>query len=473
MKNFFSHQKRPKLLVWSYPLLFSHTLLLFAADQPTRAPILDKPIAGNATIITSGADSFSHPIKNLTTAHRKDFVVGNSLFKANWVTAPASVKSLQGLGPTFNAVSCSSCHFKDGRGEPPTSSTEPMNSMLVRMSVPGNNEHGGPNPVPAYGDQFNHRAILNVLPEGDLFVTTQEIDGKYPDGTAYRLSKPAYQFKNLNYGPLPKDLLISPRVAPAVFGLGLLETIDEKDILANADPFDSNQDGISGRPNYVWDFKNKKKSLGRFGWKANQPHLFQQNAGAFVGDMGITSPLFPDQNCPPEQQKCRTAYQIKGTELSLKDLQQMTIYIKGLAVPASRPASEAIINQGYQVFRKNNCVACHTESYTTGVDPQFSELSKQLIFPYTDLLLHDMGEGLADGRQDFDATGNEWRTPPLWSLGLIKDVNGHTRLLHDGRARNFEEAILWHGGEAEKSKNAFMNSTKEDRAALLKFLEIL
>jgi CxxC motif-containing protein (DUF1111 family) len=328
-------------------------------------------------------------------------------------------------------------------------------------------------PVPNYGDQFNHRSIVGVKPEGSVKVHFDEIKEKYPDGTEYSLLKPVYTFENLSYGPFPKNTLFSARVAPQVIGLGLLEAIQEKDILRQADPDDKNGDGISGRPNYVWNIARKKRSLGRFGWKANQPSIAQQDASAFQGDMGITSTMLPHQNCGEMAEDCRKAPVEKGFEISEKDLGHVNTYVHLLAVPVRRNVSDPEVQRGEKIFSSINCQACHTISYQTGVVPGFPELSRQKIFPFTDLLLHDMGAELADGRPDFGANGNEWRTPPLWGIGLFHSVNGHTRYLHDGRARNLEEAILWHGGEAQGAKDAFLRLEKTDREALLRFLESL
>jgi CxxC motif-containing protein (DUF1111 family) len=280
--------------------------------------------------------------------------------------------------------------------------------------------------------------------------------------------KPAYRFEKLRFGPLPKDAMISPRVAPPVIGVGLLEAIPEADLLKRADPDDRDGDGVSGRPNRVWSVEAKRRELGRFGWKANQPTVSQQNAGAFLGDMGVTSRAFPVQNCPEDAVDCRTAPRGRKLDLDDQDRRNMDVYVRLLAVPARRD-----VNDPAAAFRAAQCQSCHVESHRTGVVPGFPELSKQLIFPFTDLLLHDMGGGLADGRPDFEATGSEWRTPPLWGIGLTQEVGGHTRFLHDGRARSLEEAILWHGGEAEAARARFMALSRDERAALIKFLETL
>jgi CxxC motif-containing protein (DUF1111 family) len=261
-------------------------------------------------------------------------------------------------------------------------------------------------------------------------------------------------------------------VAPAVFGVGLLEAVPEAHILAAADPDDTDGDGISGRPNQVADVVNGGTSLGRFGWKANVPSVEQQNAGAFHGDIGITSALFPDENCPPEQVACGSALSGGVPELDAAKLDRVTFYTRTLAVPARRDVGQPVTTEGQELFASLGCASCHLPELRTG-ESDIAALSNQVIHPYTDLLLHDMGPGLADGRPDGEASGSEWRTAPLWGIGLVDTVNGHTRFLHDGRARNLSEAILWHGGEAQASADAFRASPARARDALIAFLESL
>jgi CxxC motif-containing protein (DUF1111 family) len=277
----------------------------------------------------------------------------------------------------------------------------------------------------------------------------------------------------LSYGELSGSLLFSPRVAQQLIGLGLLEALDENTILSFTDENDVNRDGVSGRANYVYDFINKKTSIGRFGWKANQPSLRQQISSAFLGDMGLTTNMFSDENCTSAEQDCQKATTGGIPEVDESKLEKIIFYDATLAVPARRSVKDPQVLFGKKLFLQAKCDNCHKTKMTTGPHPSIPELSNQTIRPYTDLLLHDMGEALADGRPDFQATGQEWRTPPLWGIGLIKTVNKHTFLLHDGRARNIEEAILWHGGEGETSKQAFIKMPAEEREALIKFLESL
>lgn len=436
----------------------------YSAEAPSERS------GGDGTTFTRGRNAFSQAAENLVGERRDRFFDGNAIFNRNWTTAPASTSALDGLGPTFNARSCSSCHFKDGRGRPPFSSDEPMSSMLLRLSVPGVDEHGGPKPEPTYGGQLNPQAILGVAAEGDARVVTHASSGRYDDGTAYELEVPSYELESLAFGALAEDTLISPRTAPQMIGLGLLEAIAEADLLARVDADDADGDGISGRANQVWDVAREQVALGRFGWKANQPSLQQQNAGAFLGDIGITSSLFPHENCTPTQADCEAALNGGAPEIDADHLDDVDYYTRLLAVPARRDVADREVQQGEALFEDVGCAKCHTPTFETGDVADFPELSRQTIHPYSDLLLHDMGEALADGRPDFEADGNEWRTPPLWGVGLFDDVNDHTRYLHDGRARNLEEAILWHGGEAESSSAAFKALSAAERAALLRFL---
>jgi CxxC motif-containing protein (DUF1111 family) len=415
---------------------------------------------GDTTIFDDTGNAFSGAAANLVDERRDSFFVGNSVFNRNWVIAPSSTIGFDGLGPTFNATSCSTCHFKDGRGRPPEPG-EPMKSMLLRLS----NE-------PTYGGQLQNASIPGVVAEGRVEIDWEEVAGAYDDGTAYSLRRPTYRFEDLAFGALAADVLTSPRVAPANFGLGLLEAIPDADLLALEDPDDADGDGISGRANHPVDVATGQPALGRFGWKANQPSIRQQSAGAFNGDVGITSSLFPEQNCPTAQTDCVAAIDGGTPELDANKLDDITYYGQTLAVPARRGADDAEVLRGKRLFGDAGCRSCHVPRFETGAH-ELPELEGQIIFPYTDLLLHDLGPELADGRPDVDADGQEWRTPPLWGIGLVRVVNDHELFLHDGRARGFAEAILWHGGEAEAARDAFRAMTADERAALLGFLESL
>lgn len=434
--------------------------------------LLVEALGGETTAFTTNRNAFSLSARNLTNLERRRFEVGDSFFNQNWVTAPASTDARDGLGPTFNAQSCSSCHTLDGRAEPPKDIDDPERGLLFRLSIPGTDAAGGPLGDPNYGGQLQDRAILKVPAEGRFVTSWAEISGSYDDGERYTLLQPEYSFDELAFGDLHPELMASPRIAPAVFGVGLLEAIPEADILARADPDDEDGDGISGRANMVWDVRRQQTGLGRFGWKASVPTVEQQVAGAFLGDIGITSSLFPDENCPAGQDECAAALNGGKPEIPDFRLDRVTFYNRTLAAPAMRDVDDPQVRQGAGLFLKAGCNACHTPKHTTG-ESDIAALSGQVIFPYTDLLLHDMGDGLADGRPDFLANGREWRTPPLWGIGLVDNVNRHTRFLHDGRARNLAEAILWHGGEGAEAKEAFRNYSRAEREALLRFLDSL
>ena len=432
--------------------------------------VYDILLGGETTAFSDGTNAFELSARNLTNELRRTFEVGDSFFNQNWVAAPASTVARDGLGPTHNALSCSSCHSHDGRGKPPDGPDDPERGLLVRLSIPGPD---GPMDDPVYGGQLQDRAILLVAPEGRVLITYEETPGTYPDGTKYRLRHPVYTLEDLAFGPLHTEIMTSPRVAPAVIGMGLLEAIPEEDILALADPDDADGDGISGRPNNVWDIRRGEVVLGRFGWKAGQPTVEQQAAGAFLGDIGITSSLFPKENCPTAQEACLAAPNGGEPEVPDERLQKVAVYLQTLAVPAMRNTEDETVQQGARLFVQSQFTACHTTRYETGDTHAVEPLRSQVIFPFTDLLLHDMGPGLADNRPEAQASGSEWRTPPLWGIGLVETVNGHTMFLHDGRARSLEEAILWHGGEARQALMLFMNLTAEERNAIIKFLESL
>jgi CxxC motif-containing protein (DUF1111 family) len=434
---------------------------------------LTPALGGAGTRPIASGDAFTFQMPNSPKEHQRPFSFGNRLFNTNWVEAPGSVKAFDGLGPMFNRVSCAGCHTHDGRGSPPENGEGPMDSMLIRLSVPGAGPHGGPNPHPAYGDQLSERALPSIVPEGRVRIAYEEVTGVYGDGGTYALRRPHYEITDLGYGTLGDGILMSPRVAPQVIGLGLLQSVPEETLEALADPGDRDGDGISGRLNHVWDIQKQALRPGRFGWKANQPNLRQQNAGAALGDIGITNALASGENCSGPQTGCKSAATGGAPEMSDEFLDKLTLYTMTLAVPAQRNADDPLVTKGAGLFRDFGCAACHMPSLKTGSDSGFPEVSGQTIHPFTDLLLHDMGEGLADRRPDFEATGTEWRTPPLWGLGLIKTVNGHGALLHDGRARGPAEAILWHGGEAEAAKEAFRTAPKEERDALIAFLRSL
>lgn len=432
--------------------------------------ILASPIeaGGPDTIDDQTFDAFKNPYPSLSPEVKSDFSVGHSFFTNAWVSAPSTIKTRDGLGPTFNSAACAGCHHRDGRGNPYLNNTiQP--SLLFRISALTDNVWQKDE---NYGDQINPFGIPGVPHEAKPQVSFKERTEKYEDGTEYSLRTPIFTFSDLSFGPLAKGIQVSPRVAPQMVGLGLIENIKAEDILSQEDPDDKNNDGVSGRANWPIDIKTNKPALGRFGWKANQPSLEQQNAGAFLGDMGLTTSLFPNENCPKVQVDCAKAPTGGDPEVTDEIFQFVLLYTRSLAVPKVRSSDMVVYESGLNLFKQVNCNSCHTPTYKTGKS-EVKAMSEVDIFPFSDFLLHDMGDELADNRPDHLANGNEWRTPPLWALGLIETVNGHTFYLHDGRARNVEEAILWHGGEAKSSRDKFKQLSKANREELINFVKAL
>ncbi|EKT4499400.1 c-type cytochrome [Flavobacterium psychrophilum] len=425
---------------------------------------------GQATVFNQSQEAFGFFARNLTQEEQTDFGIGNSFFRQSWVSAPASTTARDGLGPFFNAVSCSSCHFKDGRGRPPAFDGELGRGLLLRLSLAGNHPNGSSFSDPIYGGQLQDNAVLGQTVKGKYTITYQLISETLADGTVIQLRKPIYQINNLGYGALAGGVLVSPRIANQMIGLGLLEAVPESTILGFIATNNSNE--ISGKANYVYDVESNSQKLGRFGWKANQPTIRQQAAGAFSGDMGITTSIFPNENAPPSV-NLNTIPNGGSPEISDDNLAKVVLYSSSLAVPARRNYTEQNVLKGKKIFQEINCTACHVPKIQTSTNYPILAFRNQTIRPYTDLLLHDMGEELSDNASDFLANGNEWRTQPLWGIGLINTVNGHTNLLHDGRARNITEAILWHGGEAQTAKLKFKQLTTIDRNNLLEFINSL
>lgn len=415
------------------------------------AKVAPEELAGGATtVFDTTSNAFGRAVANLQRHRWPAFREGKTLFFEEWTAPGAVARPRDGLGPLLNATSCAGCHFKDGRGRPAADGGVPL---LARLAVA--REDGSTAPHPLYGVQLQDRAVPGAVAEGRLVVTYTEVAGRFPSGESYSLRRPAYRIVGAAHGALGSDTRISPRMPPAVMGVGLLEAIPEAAILALEDPEDRDRDGISGRANRVSVAGIEESVLGRFGWKASQPTVARQNAAAFRHDLGVTTPFDP------------------GTpELATHELRRVSLYTRLLAVPARRGGRSPAVLAGKALFMELGCAGCHEPRFTTGA-AAFPELAGQTIWPYSDLLLHDMGEELADGRGDGEADGREWRTAPLWGLGLHETVGGVRTLLHDGRARTPEEAILWHGGEAAASRRAYRRLSAERRQAVLVFLESL
>ncbi|MCS3738400.1 CxxC motif-containing protein (DUF1111 family) [Rhizobium sp. BK661] len=464
-----------------------------AVTRPTtdfsKAEQYEAMQAGGATSIDPATeDSFSHISATIPFEEEQPFRLGNALFKKLWVSAPSSTQASDGLGPLFNARSCMSCHVNDGRGKPPEGGVS-ATSMFLRLSRPAatpDEQRAIANaeivnfPDPVYGHQLQDLAVPGLPSEGKMAIRYSEVTVTLAGGETASLRRPSYEVTNPGYGPLDPATTISPRVAPAMIGLGLIEAIPEADILAHADPDDTNGDGIHGKAAVVRDHRTGKIALGRFGWKAQNASVRDQSADAFSNDIGISTPDQPDSHgdCTGAEAKCREMPTGVQKRLGKEEapgpiLDLVTFYSANLAVPARRKASFPATLQGKKIFYQSGCISCHVPKFVTRRDSADKAQSFQLIWPYSDFLLHDMGEGLADGQQVGSANGREWRTPPLWGIGLTQTVSGHSFFLHDGRARNLTEAILWHGGEAQKARDAFASLPKDDRQALITFLESL
>ena len=483
--------QRPKLLWRLVGFAALAGVALFLA-RPVISPAKRKASAADFLYeANSKSESFSHPAPALNPNQLQTFNLGNRIFNTAWVPASASASAFTGLGPIYNRASCAACHERDGRGQPPNdgagrgsppndrdgrgpapNDAQPPLSMLIRISIAGRTAHGAPKPVPGYGLQINDQALPGLQAEARVALSWQEISGAYGDSETFSLRVPTDTLSNAAYGALPKKMLTSIRVAPAVYGLGLIEALSDADILALADPNDQNNDGISGRANTVYSKQLARAALGRYGWKANIATLQDQTLDAALFDMGLTSSLAPQQNCEVEQIACAQAPSGHTPELSTAFTEKITDYLRMLGVPEQRPLDPTSV-RGETLFRDFQCAACHVESLTTSAHSSLSYLKNQTFHPYTDLLLHDMGAGLSDNRPDFAASGSEWRTAALWGIGLIPKVNGHNLYLHDGRARGVAEAILWHGGEAQLAKERFRNASKVDRKALIAFVNRL
>jgi len=437
------------------------TLLHLPAQSRTSVPMA----GGDTTLFTRTSQAYAQPAPNLDDYWADRHAVGDLAFEAAFVTPPANVNS--GLGPLFNGASCVACHISNGRGLPEKGQRVVRVSQLTE-TAPDTTEYEyarealspieNTPPVAGIGTQLQEQGVYGHAPEGIVEIEWQESQGTYGDGTPYQLRSPQVTLSRFDGTPLPDGVVFSNRIPPPVFGLGLLEAVPESTILTLADPDDLDNDGISGHPNYVWDAVEETEALGRFGWKANEPTLLQQSAAAYVNDMGVTNSLFPAADGSQDIDK------------GILDVAEA--YVQTLAVPGRILLDDPQVQRGESLFADANCASCHLSEMRTA-DHEIAALTNQTIHAYTDLLLHDMGAELADGRPDFKASGNEWRTPPLWGIGLAQTVLPYSSYLHDGRARTLEEAILWHGGEAEVSKEAFRTMSESDRAALIRFLRSL
>ena len=448
----------------------------------------EKMQGGAATTPKVGdANALSQPSTNLSFADRERFFLGNGIFRKDWVSAPSSTQASDGLGPLFNSRNCQACHLKDGRGHAPASPGADAVSYLVRLSVPPDEEQAAQIaaglipavPDPVYGLQLQDHSAAGLVPEGRIHIDYEDVTVTLEDGEIVTLRRPTLTIDKPGFGAFAPGLMMSGRIAPAMSGVGLLEAIHDADIMAHADPDDRDGDGISGRPNLIADGMGGLV-IGRFGWKATQPTVEQQTVHAFSGDMGLSTPVLPDNSgdCTEAQPDCRAMphgaqERFGDTEVPRDVLDLVVFYSQNLAPPVRRGFDESDVLAGKAAFYQSGCPACHVPKYVTSRDAAHEAQRFQLIWPYTDLLLHDMGPGLADGRGEGLADGNEWRTPPLWGIGIAHKVSAEAGFLHDGRARSLQEAILWHGGEAQIARDSYAAMPKAERDALVKFLESL
>lgn len=445
---------------------------------------------GTMTTSESGRTAYAMPVALENMQQIEAFALGKRMFQNRWAFFWFE-HAEWGRGPTSNAQACTTCHAGNGRGVAPGTEVanldgpdgptmdshipvrfEPAPNLVLRLSVPGSGPNDGPNPHVHYGDQLQNFGVKGVVPvEGTFEVTWQEQPFRFPDGESVTLRRPLIKLHNLAYGALDATTMISARMPPAVIGLGLLEAIPEATLLALASI--DKPGGVKGRPNYVWDPERGQSVLGRFGLKANHPTLKEQVAAAFINDLGLSNPLYPAQNCPEIQTSCQEQMVSGRPEITALRLNATVLYLRSLMVPARRNLDDPRVARGEALFTQVQCAACHIPALKTGEFAAFPQVANQTIRPYSDLLLHDMGEALADNRPDYQAGGREWRTPPLWGIGLSEQVNGAGAFLHDGRARTFAEAVLWHGGEAQAARAGFIALPKADRDALSAFLDSL
>ena len=427
------------------------------------------------------------PVEDADYSSEPSLVIGEEIFYRQWQNGSFNEKHA-GLGPLYNAYSCVACHINNGRGRPPLNNVfDP--SFVLRLSIPPQNEKErmalalekyASVAEPRYGRQLQDKGIGGSQNgEGEIRVEYRDKPFKLDDGEVVILHRPIYSIAYLKFGKSHKNLQVSARVAQPLDGIGLLGNISNEDILAGEDPTDKDGNGISGRVNMVRDVVTGKIMPGRFGWKATQPNLLQQIAAAFAQDIGISSGLFPQtaQGCQGTQVACTITGPSKKPGLKLFDisnseLKLVTEYVSQFR--ANQSGSQMKISDervGEKLFARIGCISCHRKSYQVKIKDYEGKARTETIYPYSDLLLHDMGAGLADHRPVAQASGWEWRTQPLWGIGKAEEINGNQFFLHDGRARTIIEAILWHGGEARAARSKFAALNKLQRAALIEFVE--
>jgi len=434
------------------------------------------------------ASDYSHPISGMKPENKLDFRIGEGVFQKFWVPSPSSTTASDGLGPLFNTRSCNSCHIKNGRGHAPESgvSGATVPSFLIRFGKSYKHTSqvadfiypniGDKN----YGVQFQGHASPGILPEGDYHLTYTSHTETLSDGTEVELRKPNIHWTALNYGKLEDSTGVTLLVAPALVGMGLLDNIPDDIIVTNADPQDVDNDGISGRVSWIPSNNGKDKVIGRFGYKAASPSVSAQNQLAFNTDLGLSTPLNPaaSGDCTELQKACiespnGNSPHLDNLEVDKQQVRLVDLFVSLSSPPTMRNLRNPNFLEGKVLFEEGSCASCHIPKMQTKKNATFPELSNRTFYPFTDMLLHDMGPKLASGFQSFSTAPNEWRTAPLWGIGLSEKVSGRVGFLHDGRAKTIEEAILWHGGEAQKAKEFYKQLDKEHREKLIYFLESL
>jgi CxxC motif-containing protein (DUF1111 family) len=394
------------------------------------------------------------------------FMLGRSFFTIPWVEAPSATTARDGLGPLFNANTCIGCHPNNGRGTLFNKSNKASKSLIPKLSIASDNtdlhnkilEKNGFIPDPVYGEQISISSINDVPYEAKVNIDFEKIK-LFIDNEEHFIYKPNYSLVNLNYGKLHKSSNISYRLAPTLYGMGLISNIDEKAILENVDENDLNNDGISGKANFVYSKITGKKELGRYTYKASVAFLKEQAANAAFNDMGLSTSINQGENCTKFQTECNEAPKSRDAiDITDERLDAISFYLENL--PTYNPTKSVSYNDGIEIFSKLECASCHI--------PSLKNKEGKDTYTFSDLLLHDMGGGLSDGRVEFQAQGNEFRTAPLW--GYKTEKKGF-RLLHDGRAKTFEEAILWHGGEAKHAKENYIALNKKEKKLLIEFLK--
>lgn len=414
---------------------------------------------GETTVDDASIKAFNHILANITDSAIQDqHDAGDTGFLRNF--RQVKIKGKIRLGPQFNNISCVGCHANEGRGLPGFGRTGSESVVKISQTKGKPQVRGGPIPVSGFGTQIHDHALKGTTPDAKLKIRWTLVNGAYPDGTPYELRKPRLTIRPAKGKKLSKKVMTSIRRAPPVFGAGLLEAIDEATMRTLEAQQEQAGAGISGRPNVVWNLTSKNTSVGKFGFKAAAPSLVQQIANAYSTDMGVTNPLVRLGD--------------KHPEIPQRILSSTTFYVQTLAVPRARNQDSLNVIHGKDLFQSVGCSSCHVMTITTG-QASLPQLSSQTIHPFTDLLLHDMGSGLADNRPEFEASGTEWKTAPLWGIGLtpITISGGAPSYLHDGRARTLEEAILWHGGEAQNANTQFQSLSSADRSDLITFLQSL